>query len=820
MAEIIQEVGVRLKMIGRTEFAALTRDLKRDIRDVGQTSIETDARVEAAEREQARARAARAEALRVAAAQRHEASAADIRLAEARATGNSVAADEAAREARELRLSARASEAQAAAQQASLRAATATRTELLGATEASAASTGRLAGAATGLAKVGKLALFGVAVTAAAVGYESVKAAGNFEQKMTQVHTLAGVASNRIADLSQGLLNMRGVIDGPVALADALYRIASANAGLGATNQQLIDMTKAAEQLRIIGGPGTNLEETARVLGGVRASDIKGAGGYKGIVGLAAATVGSGDMRMSDFINALGTGVLPAAANAGVGLPDVGALLSLLTDNLIPGSTAGHVMAHMFTLLGAPSGVGGKAFEAIGIHPTDLGYEMRSKGLIPTIGTLKERLAAPQNGAAAGGATAERSLLGKFGFTKGQVTQIMTQGADKTEQAVILAKAFGGAKQSVPIVTAIQEYDRLKARSAQIQKQANPTSTADVLKGSLGTFNNQVKSLEAAFQRLEIRIGNYLIPILLSLGHHVMDVVRFFQRHKTMAEALAITFGTVLTIAIGAFTVALIAMGVAFIGATLPISAIVLGIGLLAAGLVIAYQKSDIAKRVMQIAFGAIGLAVVTLGQLLYDSLLLPLKLTFEAMGHVPGFGWAKKAAAGIGEVGKALQNAHDNLTSLIKKAVNPVDIYVDVKIRTQKLTTAADFAGPSAKQILGAGGSSSPSGTKDPLAALYNALPGGKARSHKATGGPVQMGQSYWVGENGPEQFTPARNGTITPSRLGSYEPTVGNSPTTGGGMRHITLEAGAVVIHESNDPAKTYQQVRTALADAVARR
>ena len=41
----------------------------------------------------------------------------------------------------------------------------------------------------------------------------------------------------------------------------------------------------------------------------------------------------------------------------------------------------------------------------------------------------------------------------------------------------------------------------------------------------------------------------------------------------------------------------------------------------------------------------------------------------------------------------------------------------------------------------------------------------GGGGQQRRASGGPVTAGATYWVGENGPEPFTPDTHGTITPS-------------------------------------------------------
>jgi hypothetical protein len=37
-----------------------------------------------------------------------------------------------------------------------------------------------------------------------------------------------------------------------------------------------------------------------------------------------------------------------------------------------------------------------------------------------------------------------------------------------------------------------------------------------------------------------------------------------------------------------------------------------------------------------------------------------------------------------------------------------------------------------------------------------------------RAAGGPVSAGQSYYVGEQGPELFTPGSSGSITPNGAG----------------------------------------------------
>ncbi len=44
-----------------------------------------------------------------------------------------------------------------------------------------------------------------------------------------------------------------------------------------------------------------------------------------------------------------------------------------------------------------------------------------------------------------------------------------------------------------------------------------------------------------------------------------------------------------------------------------------------------------------------------------------------------------------------------------------------------------------------------------------------------RASGGPVRVGREYWVGEHGPERFTPDTNGTIIPNGAGTPEASTG---------------------------------------------
>jgi hypothetical protein len=85
--------------------------------------------------------------------------------------------------------------------------------------------------------------------------------------------------------------------------------------------------------------------------------------------------------------------------------------------------------------------------------------------------------------------------------------------------------------------------------------------------------------------------------------------------------------------------------------------------------------------------------------------------------------------------------------------------------------------------------------------------------------GGRVNAGQPYIVGETRPEVFVPDVSGTVTGTMP---VPRDGGAGTGGGGVgigAHVVFEEGAIVIHESGDPRATFNAVKMAVQDALAR-
>lgn len=90
-------------------------------------------------------------------------------------------------------------------------------------------------------------------------------------------------------------------------------------------------------------------------------------------------------------------------------------------------------------------------------------------------------------------------------------------------------------------------------------------------------------------------------------------------------------------------------------------------------------------------------------------------------------------------------------------------------------------------------------------LSGAINALFGGG----KASGGPVDVGRSYLVGERGPELFTPGRNGFITPNGAGGGAVTIyQNVDARGATVDAIKLLPSAMKAASDDAVARIHQQ------------
>jgi TP901 family phage tail tape measure protein len=369
-----------------------------------------------------------------------------------------------------------------------------------------------------------RLALGGL-IGGAALGIASAKMATDFQSAMTKIQTQAGASRSDVKLLSKEILGLGGKVQQtPLELANAMYHLKS----VGLDNVKAMQALRAASNLAAVGG--ANLEETTNAVAGAWRSGIKGAANFGQAAATVNAIIGAGNMRMQDFIDAIGTGFLPSARSFGVSLSSIGSALALMTDEGIPANVAATRLRMTLSLLAAPSGKAADALSQIGLGSNALANAMRSpRGIVSAVGLLKQHLDA--------------------------------SGLSATKQAQLLSHAFGGGRSSSAILTLLNNYDVLVRKQDQINHSMGKFGPA--VKAQTQTAQAQFALLRSTLDTVMVEIGTKLIPVITKLVSWIL------KAHLV----IPILIGVVVVL-----TTATIAWGAAMIVANFELFAVVAAI--------------------------------------------------------------------------------------------------------------------------------------------------------------------------------------------------------------------------------------------------
>lgn len=400
-----------------------------------------------------------------------------------------------------------------------------------------------LQGATTRLAAMGKVAMAGLGIAVAAVGYESVKLAADFDQTMELVHTQAGASQAEVEALKNKVLALAPAVGiGPAKLAEGLYHIEST----GYRGKEAMDILAASARLAAMGL--ADLDTVTFAMSGVMSVAMKDVRSAADATNYLNTIVGMGDMKMNSLAAAIGTGVLPSFKSAGLGMMDFGAALATITDNSTPADEAATRLRMTISLMAAPTGAASKALKSIGMSSTQMAEDMRKpNGLLLAVMDLKHHLEA--------------------------------SGKSAVEQNQVIEHAFGGGRTSGAILTLLEESDRLKSKYEQLGTEASRAKKADeAWAEQQKQFSQQWHELTATLQAFGVKIGNWLIP-------KIQATVKWMKENSETVKILAMVIGGVLLVAIAAYTVSMATAAVATIAATWPILLIIAVIAALVFGI-------------------------------------------------------------------------------------------------------------------------------------------------------------------------------------------------------------------------------------------
>jgi TP901 family phage tail tape measure protein len=314
-------------------------------------------------------------------------------------------------------------------------------------------------------------ALLGAAFVAAAADMAS-----KFQAAMELVHTQAGVAQSAISGLSGSVLTLAGQVGlSPDSLAETLYHVESAFQSTGITGQKAMDLVKVAAEGARTGG--ANVVDVVNALDGAMVSGIGGISNYQQAMGALNAIVGSGDMKMQDLADAMGTGIVAVAKSYGQNIYQVGAALATFGDNNIRGAKAATDLRMAMQAILQPVSTAGDALHQLGLTSTQLGNTMTHQGLTAALAQFVDHL------------KASKVPMDDWG---NYITEIF------------------GKKAGAGINVLIDQLSRMQGKLPDIEKGAHDFGSAWA--ATQQTTSQKLKELESSFETLMIKIGSGLLP--------------------------------------------------------------------------------------------------------------------------------------------------------------------------------------------------------------------------------------------------------------------------------------------------------------------
>jgi hypothetical protein len=257
--------------------------------------------------------------------------------------------------------------------------------------------------------------------------------------------------------------------------------------------------------------------------------------------------------------------------------------------------------------------------------------------------------------------------------------------------------------------------DQAKAQATLELLTKQTTNAQGMAAKESGTLQGQTTRLSAQYKDLSAKVGTKLLPVITGAIEKFTALTEWVGKNKDIVIPAAAAIGglaaavVVVNTAAKAYAATQAALNVVM--ALNPIGLVVIAVAALAAGLVIAYRKSETFRDVVNGAF------VKVLGAV--SNFLGGIQKMLEVLGKIPGFGWADTAANKV----KGARNAVDGLAN----AIRGIPPYKRVTVEYAQINNI-----------------------------------GRVPHSARAKGGPVMPGQPYLVGEEGPEMIVPRRSGHV----------------------------------------------------------
>jgi len=327
-------------------------------------------------------------------------------------------------------------------------------------------------------------------------------------------------------------------------------------------------------------------------------------------------TVGTGDMTMHQFTQALGTGILATASAVGLSFRDIGAAIATLTDNAIPADQAATKLRTSMLMMVNPSGPATAALNSIGMAATSLAMDMQKPdGLKVALDDIRTHLdhAFPKNQGVALSIDAQRAAVNSYRDTLittgvagkeldkmvAKYTVSLKHGTTNTvlqEQA--FAKMFGGSKNAGTMMVLFNE--QLDRMNPKLASYGDATSRAAEMQAAWAkqqdTFKQKLHELGASVDVAKVKIGNELLPVL-------KDIVGWMDQHTGVVKTLAFVIGGALVAATAAWTAQILINTAALLAN--PIGLIVIALAAVAVAFVETWKHSQTFRDILVASLSA-----------------------------------------------------------------------------------------------------------------------------------------------------------------------------------------------------------------------
>ncbi len=216
-----------------------------------------------------------------------------------------------------------------------------------------------------------------------AAGGAAVKMATSFDSSMEKIVGLVGLSQQQVGSFRGSVLALAGqTAQAPQALADALYFITSA----GLKGKYALDALKASAQASAagLGNMNTIADALTSAMNAYGPANLSAAQATSVLV----AAVREGKAEASAIAPVLGR-VIPIASQLGISFDQVGAAIAAMTRVGFSADEASTALRATMTTLLKPSAQAQTAFAQMGLSAASLREELKGKGLLAVLGTLK-----------------------------------------------------------------------------------------------------------------------------------------------------------------------------------------------------------------------------------------------------------------------------------------------------------------------------------------------------------------------------------------------------------------------------------------------